>query len=96
MEIRYCSFCGNKIEPGTGKMFVRRDGTILFFDKSKCEKNYLKLGREPRKVLWTNYHIEAKKQIKGEASQKSKPQEQSKVQQTAAIEETKEEVVNKQ
>ncbi len=78
METRYCSFCGSKIEPGTGKMFVRRDGTILFFDKSKCEKNYLKLGREPRRVLWTNYHMEAKKQAKAEASQKMKAQEQPK------------------
>jgi len=49
VETRYCSFCGKKIEYGTGKMFVRKDGTILYFDTSKCEKNYLKLGREPRK-----------------------------------------------
>jgi len=66
MEIRYCSFCGNKIEPGTGKMFVRKDGTILFFDKSKCEKNYLKLGREPRKVRWTKEFTEAKRSLKAE------------------------------
>jgi len=66
MEIRYCSFCGNKIEPGTGKMFVRKDGTILFFDKSKCEKNYLKLGREPRKVRWTKEFKEAKRSLKAE------------------------------
>ncbi len=66
MEIRYCSFCGNKIEPGTGKMFVRKDGTILFFDKSKCEKNYLKLGREPRKVRWTKEFAETKRSLKSE------------------------------
>ena len=62
METRYCSFCGKKIEYGTGKMFVRKDGTILYFDTSKCEKNYLKLGREPRKVRWTAEAREEKAQ----------------------------------
>ncbi|MGC8645003.1 MAG: 50S ribosomal protein L24e [Thermoplasmata archaeon] len=62
METRYCSFCGRKMEYGTGKMFVRRDGTILYFDTSKCEKNYLKLGREPREVRWTSEAREEKLQ----------------------------------
>jgi len=35
-------------------MFIRRDGSILYFDSSKCEKNYLKLKREPRRVGWTS------------------------------------------
>lgn len=52
-ETRYCSFCGSKIEFGTGKMYVRRDGSVLYFDTSKCEKNFLKLHREPRRVRWT-------------------------------------------
>jgi large subunit ribosomal protein L24e len=47
-----CSFCKNEIEPGTGKMFVKNDGTIFYFCSSKCEKNMLKLGRKPRKVRW--------------------------------------------
>ncbi len=62
MENRYCSFCGSKIEYGTGKMYVRRDGSILYFDKSKCEKNYLKLHREPRRVTWTAAGREEKSQ----------------------------------
>src|SRR3972149_178784 len=44
---RTCSFCGNDIEPGTGKMFIRRDGTVHFFCSSKCERNLLDLGRVP-------------------------------------------------
>lgn len=52
MEKRVCSFCNREIEPGTGKMFVKRDGTIFHFCSSKCEKNMLKLGRLPRKVKW--------------------------------------------
>ena len=62
MEIRYCTFCGSRIEPGTGKMFIRKDGSVLFFDNSKCEKNYLKLHREPRNVAWTEEGREEKKQ----------------------------------
>jgi len=47
-----CSFCGNKIEPGKGKMFVLKSGTVKYFCSSKCEKNW-KLGRNPKKVKWT-------------------------------------------
>lgn len=53
VETRYCSFCGSKIEFGTGKMFIRKDGSVLYFDTSKCEKNFLKLHREPRRARWT-------------------------------------------
>ena len=49
---RRCSFCNLPIEPGTGKMFVRRDGTVLYFCSSKCERNMIKLGRKSRKVKW--------------------------------------------
>ena len=51
-----CSFCGKKIEKGTGKMFVFNTGKILYFDSSKCEKNLLKLKRKPRKFKWTKYY----------------------------------------
>jgi len=56
MEKRICSFCGEEIEPGTGKMFVRRDGKTLYFCSGKCEKNMLKLRRNPRKLKWTKHH----------------------------------------
>ncbi|MFQ6051902.1 MAG: 50S ribosomal protein L24e [Candidatus Hydrothermarchaeota archaeon] len=54
-EKRKCSFCKNDMKPGTGKMFVKNDGTIFYFCSSKCEKNMLKLKRIPRKVKWTSY-----------------------------------------
>jgi len=47
-----CSFCGEDIEPGTGVMFIRNDGKVLFFCSSKCEKNVLKLRREPKDIKW--------------------------------------------
>ncbi len=40
------------MEPGTGLMSVRRDGTILFFCSSKCERN-MNLGRKSVKAKWT-------------------------------------------
>ena len=52
VDIRTCSFCGEVIDPGTGKMFIRRDGAIFYFCSSKCENN-AGLGRVPRRVRWT-------------------------------------------
>jgi len=58
-----CSFCGSEIEPGTGLMYVKNDGTILYFCSSKCWKNY-SLGRNPRKVRWTEASRRARKEEK--------------------------------
>jgi large subunit ribosomal protein L24e len=52
VEMRTCSFCGGGLEPGTGKMFVKKDGTLFFFCCTKCQNNY-RLGRVPRRVAWT-------------------------------------------
>ncbi|PIU61494.1 50S ribosomal protein L24e [archaeon CG_4_10_14_0_2_um_filter_Archaea_38_6] len=48
-----CSFCSQKIEKGTGKIFVRKDGKVFSFCSSKCEKNQLKLKRNPNKRKWS-------------------------------------------
>lgn len=53
VERRVCSFCGGEIEPGTGKMYVKNDGTVYYFCSSKCQKNMLVLKRSPRRVRWT-------------------------------------------
>jgi len=47
-----CSFCNEEIEKGTGIMFVRNDGKVFYFCSSKCNKNMIKLRREPSKVKW--------------------------------------------
>jgi len=57
VEKRICSFCGEEIEPGTGKIYVRRDGKILHFCSRKCEKNMVVLKRNPRKLKWTKYYV---------------------------------------
>ncbi len=46
-----CSFCGEKIKAGRGKMFVKVTGEIFYFCSSKCEKNY-RLGRIRKKLKW--------------------------------------------
>jgi len=53
VERKVCTFCGNEIEAGTGKMFIKKDGTIFHFCSMKCQKNLLKLRRVPRRVRWT-------------------------------------------
>ena len=52
-ERRICSFSHEEIEPGTGMMIVRRDGTVIWFKDSKARKNSLKLKRNPRRMKWT-------------------------------------------
>lgn len=55
-----CSFCGTAIEPATGKMYIKRDGTVLHFDSSKCQRNMVELGRINRHVGWTDAAKHAK------------------------------------
>lgn len=52
VDTRICDYTGEEIEPGTGTMYVRKDGTVLHFVDSKAEKNYF-LGREARDLEWT-------------------------------------------
>jgi large subunit ribosomal protein L24e len=59
-----CSFCGKAIKKGTGIMFIKKDGTIFNFCSRKCEKNLLKLKRNPRNTKWTKEHHKIKKAIK--------------------------------
>ncbi len=60
VEAKECSFCGEKIEPGTGKMLIKNDGQILDFCSGKCEKNMVKLGRKERETRWTQKHAQEK------------------------------------
>jgi len=55
-----CTFCGNNIKQGTGKMFVTKVGKIMHFCSNKCEKNLLKLKREPKFLKWTKYYEKGK------------------------------------
>jgi large subunit ribosomal protein L24e len=70
VERRLCSFCGGNVEPGTGSLFVKRDGSTFYFCRSKCSRNLLDLRRNPRRVRWTVHHlrergVEAKREAVG-------------------------------
>ena len=56
-----CSFCHNEIIPATGKMYVKKDGRVLYFCSSKCDKNMIKIQRNPRTTRWTAEFARVKK-----------------------------------
>lgn len=64
-----CSFCGKPVSKGTGVMYIKRDGTVFFFCSKKCEKNILKLGRNPSRFKYT----QAGRQRQAQASAEKKP-----------------------
>ncbi len=59
-----CDFCKTRIEQGTGKIYIKKDGKILDFCSNKCEKNMLKLKRKPRTTRWTEEYHSIKKGAK--------------------------------
>ena len=63
VERRVCTFCGDEIEPGTGRMYIKKDGVVYNFCTSKCFKNLVILGRVPRRTTWTRY-FEREKEIR--------------------------------
>ncbi len=50
-----CSFCGKSLEKGTGKMFVLKSNVVKYFCSKKCDK-YWNMGRNPKKMKWTEFH----------------------------------------
>ena len=73
-----CSFCGETIRKGTGKMFVHTDGRIAYFCSSKCEKNTRKLKRNPAKTAWTRKYQDLKKSSGSAQKEAKKEQKQEK------------------
>ena len=51
-----CTFSGESLVPGTGLMYVLKDGKVLWFKNSKSMKNFLKLKRKPLKTRWTEHY----------------------------------------
>lgn len=54
-----CSFCGDKVPEGRGKMFVKASGQTFTFCGSKCEKNW-KMKRAGKSTGWTKRFQEEK------------------------------------
>ncbi len=53
---RRCSFCGDEFPAGTGIMYVRNDGTVLWYCSSKCRKSSVDMRRDSRRLKWTQYY----------------------------------------
>jgi len=60
-KLQKCAFCGNEFSQGTGIMYIRGDGAIMWFCSSKCRKSAVKLKRDARKLKWTNYYRKEEK-----------------------------------
>jgi large subunit ribosomal protein L24e len=65
---RTCSFCAGEIEPGTGQLFVKRDGSLYSFCSSSCRKQQMGLGRVGHRLRWTRAH-----ELKRAAEQRRQP-----------------------
>ena len=90
VERRVCTFCGVEIEPGTGRMYVRKDGVTYNFCSSKCFKNLVELGRVPRRVTWTRYY-EREKRVRLKSAPAAAPSKKRKVKKEKAEKEAKDE-----
>ncbi len=96
VERRVCTFCGSEIEPGTGRMYVKKDGVVYNFCTSKCFKNMVVLRRVPRRTTWTRYFEREKAiRMKGglEAIEQPKKARKVKKAETPAAEEKAPEAV---
>jgi large subunit ribosomal protein L24e len=75
-----CTFCGESIKKGTGKIFVYASGKIVHFCTNKCEKNLLKLKRKPLQTKWTEAYRNEKH--KSGTGKKEQPKVEKKVEET--------------
>ncbi len=66
-----CSFCGCELRPASGKMFVRNDGRVFYFCKSKCQKNW-DMGRSGKEHKWTKLYKKDTKAVKKEEGKREK------------------------
>jgi len=47
-----CSFCRAEVPFGTGLMYVKLDGSVLWFCSRRCKRSALDFGRSTRKMKW--------------------------------------------
>ncbi|HEX9908497.1 MAG TPA: 50S ribosomal protein L24e [Thermoplasmata archaeon] len=77
VERRVCTFCGGEIEPGTGRMYIKKDGVVFHFCTSKCFKNMIHLRRVPRRTTWTRFY-EREKQVRLKGEPEAVPEKKAK------------------
>ena len=64
MLVKSCSFCDRSVAKGSGTMFVKNDGTVMWFCSAKCKKNSLVLKRDPRKLKSTKKYVKGGIKVK--------------------------------
>lgn len=69
-----CSFCGGQVIRSMGHLFVKRDGTAMWFCSKKCKINMLELKRSPFTVKWTEFYQKEKQANKQAVSGKEQQQ----------------------
>ncbi len=73
-----CSWTGREIPFGTGKMYVKKDGKILWFSSRQAEKNFLKMKRNPRNAGYTEAARQAKSQRMAEIANVKEEEKEAK------------------
>ena len=64
MGIAKCVFCGREQEDFKGVYLIKNEGIAVYYCSSKCRKNHIKLGRDKRRIRWTEaFHEQRKKAI---------------------------------
>lgn len=62
-----CVFCGKEESPFRGVTLIQNNGITNFYCSSKCRKNALKLGRDKKKLKWTEaYRLAREKAVKNQ------------------------------
>jgi large subunit ribosomal protein L24e len=65
------SFSNERIPRGKGIMYIKKDGTVLYFKGSKTMKNMLNLKRDGRKIKWTQKTVSLRTDKKVEEKKES-------------------------
>jgi large subunit ribosomal protein L24e len=71
MVLAKCVFCGKEQEDYKGTYLMKNDGSANYYCSSKCNKSHINLGRDRRKIRWTEaFHVQREKRLKSEGSKK--------------------------
>lgn len=69
-----CTFCGREENSFRGIHLIKNTGVVAYYCSKKCRKNSENLGRDKRKVRWTEaFHITRNKAIAKAQEQKDNP-----------------------
>lgn len=74
-----CVFCGKDKNLHKGVFLIKNDGSVNYLCSSKCRRNMINLGRDKRKVMWTQAYREEMHRV-----QQAEQRQQEKQAQAAA------------